>query len=181
MLSGDTVGLRAIDRGDLPAIHRWMNDPGLWILQGGRPRLLPEEASERWFEVELDKTDPFDGRTLAICDLDGAILGTITFGRVDQMDRACEIGLYLGEPGNRNRGLGTAAIRLAVAYLFDQLGLNRIWLQVHSDNALALRCYEKVGFVREGVLRQSRFFNGRFHDFVVMSVLAGEWKKGVPG
>ena len=181
MLSGDKVGLRAIERDDLPAIHRWMNDPGLWSLQGGRPRMLPEEASERWYEVELDKSDPFEGRTLAICGIDGAILGTITYGRVDQVDRACEIGLYLGESENRNRGLGTAAIRLAVEYFFDQLGLNRVWLQVHPDNAPALRCYEKAGFVREGVLRQSRFFDGRFHDFVVMSVLADEWKGGLPG
>ena len=64
-------------------------------------------------------------------------------------------------------------------YAFRTLNLNRIWLHVFEFNERALRAYEKVGFVREGVLRQDVFREGRYWNTVVMGILRDEWLPAV--
>jgi RimJ/RimL family protein N-acetyltransferase len=77
-----------------------------------------------------------------------------------------------------NQGLGTDTVRLVLEYGFDDLELNRIDLTTDEDNVRGRRCYEKCGFVQEGVLRQHRFVEGKFGNTIVMSVLRGEWLAG---
>ncbi len=71
---------------------------------------------------------------------------------------------------------GTDAVRLVIEYAFDELGLHRVELHVDEANGRAVRCYEKVGFVREGLLRDHRRVEGKFSNTVQMSILASEWK-----
>lgn len=176
MLRGDKAVLRALERDDLEQLNSWWNDPGLAHLLGEGCRLSSAEETEAWFEAELEKTEPHEGRTFAIADLHGRLLGTARYGPYDVRDRACDISLFLGRPEDRNKGYGSSALRILLGYLFEDLGLNRVRLYVDPENQGAIRCYEKAGFVREGVCRQMRYFAGRFHDFVLMSMLASEWK-----
>ena len=73
-------------------------------------------------------------------------------------------------------GYGTEAIRLLLRYAFDDLGLHRVDLLVIAYNARAIRAYEKCGFVREGVLRESALVDGVRHDDVLMSILEQEYR-----
>jgi RimJ/RimL family protein N-acetyltransferase len=176
MLRGEKVRVRAIERADLVRLHQWWGDPRHWQEMGGAARLMSFDAVEEWFDAERDRIDLQEGRTLAISDPGGRILGTIQYGRVDPRDRVCEIGMFLGDREDRGKGYGSDALQGLLSFLFGDLGVNRVSLQVQTDNAAAIRCYEKAGFLREGSLRQCRFFDGRFHDFVVMALLSTEWK-----
>ena len=60
-------------------------------------------------------------------------------------------------------------------YAFETLNLNRVWLHAFEYNKGGLRAYEKVGFKREGVLRQDCFREGRYWDTIVMGLLREEW------
>jgi len=75
----------------------------------------------------------------------------------------------------RDRGIGTAATRLLIDYVFDEIDepapVNRIGLEVFAFNPRAIHVYERLGFVREGVLRDALYWDGAFHDAIVMSVL----------
>ncbi|MET0607056.1 MAG: GNAT family protein [Beijerinckiaceae bacterium] len=78
---------------------------------------------------------------------------------------------------DRNRidaGYGAEAIRAAAAFAFDTLQLHRLSVRVLAFNARAIRAYEKVGFRREGVERQSARVGGEWHDDVMMGLLADE-------
>ena len=55
------------------------------------------------------------------------------------------------------------------------MNLNRIELQVFADNERGIRCYEKVGFVREAVQRQFRYREGQYVDAVMMAILREEY------
>ncbi len=57
----------------------------------------------------------------------------------------------------------------------NDLELNRVELTTDEENARAIRCYEKCGFAREGLLRQHRLIDGKFGNTVVMAVLRAEW------
>jgi RimJ/RimL family protein N-acetyltransferase len=63
-----------------------------------------------------------------------------------------------------------------VRFAFDQMNLNRVDLQVLDDNERGIRCYEKIGFVREGVQRQYRYREGRYVDMIMMSILREEYE-----
>ena len=52
-------------------------------------------------------------------------------------------------------------------------------LEVFSYNDRALRCYEGLGFTREGVRREARYHDGTYHDALQMSILATEWNAGL--
>ena len=73
------------------------------------------------------------------------------------------------------RGYGSEAVQLAQKFIFEELNLNRLELQVYSHNSRAIKSYEKVGFKKEGVLRQALFMNNTFSDEIIMSMLRDEY------
>ncbi|WP_100401667.1 GNAT family N-acetyltransferase [Bacillus sp. FJAT-42315] len=83
--------------------------------------------------------------------------------------------IYLGEPKSRGKKLGYYSLIAVLEYAFETLKLNRIWLQVFPDNKNAINLYEKLGFVREGVERESHYSNSLFKDQLRYSILKREW------
>ena len=73
-------------------------------------------------------------------------------------------------------GCGTDAQRALLNFAFNSVGLQRIWLTVFVSNARAIRSYEKLGFQREGVMRQSWRGTNGLEDSVLMAILADEWR-----
>ncbi len=78
-------------------------------------------------------------------------------------------------PEHRRRGLMTEAMRTAVAYGFTTMGLHRIEVLTDPINTASIRLVERLGFHREGTLRENTYFRGRFIDDVIFSLLRQEW------
>jgi ribosomal-protein-alanine N-acetyltransferase len=78
------------------------------------------------------------------------------------------------------RGLGTEITHLVLQFAFDVLKLHRVDLRVLEYNHRAIACYQKCGFIKEGVEREGAFIEDRFETDVIMSILDGEYavKKG---
>jgi RimJ/RimL family protein N-acetyltransferase len=85
--------------------------------------------------------------------------------------------VIVGDEKDRDRGLGTEAMRVILRYAFEDSGLNRVGLSVFEFNEPAIHTYEKLGFKREGQLRQAIQRDGSFHDAILMSILAHEWRE----
>jgi RimJ/RimL family protein N-acetyltransferase len=92
-----------------------------------------------------------------------------------------EFGIVIGDKGKWSQGLGTETTRLVVGYALGELKLNRVELTTAEENERAIRCYEKIGFVREGIKRQDRILDGRFSNTLMMSILREEWKPAKRG
>ena len=73
------------------------------------------------------------------------------------------------------KGIGKAALSLILEYAFSELNLHRVFLNVFSFNKRAIKLYEKMGFMHEGVLRQAFYRAGDWHDIVIMSILKNEY------
>lgn len=177
MLFGDLIRLRALEREDLELLYGWWNDPDLWSLIGSRKRISGHEELEAWFEGELEKQSPSEGRTLALDDSQGTLVGTCWFSAYDSTDRQSTVGLYLGDETRRGQGLGTDALLVLIRYLFEELGLHKVRLFVDADNTPAHKLYRKLGFLEEGRLREHRFYGGKFHDFWAMGLLAADFAR----
>lgn len=86
------------------------------------------------------------------------------------------VGITIGDPEARGRGLGTEAMRMLIGFAFDELRLHRLELIASADNGRALRCYERLGFERCGHLREVTWSGGRWHDAIIMQLLCDDWK-----
>ena len=105
------------------------------------------------------------------------MVGHIELNNIDLRNKSARVcRVLVGEPSLRGRGIGTQMMRRLLKIGFDQLGLHRIDLFVFDFNKAAIRCYEKLGFVKEGHLREVRRIGGEYWSLYHMSILEHEWK-----
>jgi RimJ/RimL family protein N-acetyltransferase len=108
-------------------------------------------------------------------------VGHIELGGLDSRNRSVRIGRVLVDPARRGQGLGAAMMCAALAMAFRELGMHRVELGVFDVNPAAIACYEKVGFRRDGVRRESFLASAEpatYWSEVVMSLLDTEWAEG---
>lgn len=101
---------------------------------------------------------------------DGTPLGSVGLDHIDHRNRNCRWGIWIGPPDQWNRGYGSEACRLSVAYAFNQLGMEKVMLELYEGNDRARRSYEKAGFSSEGIRRRHIWLNGRLVDVEQMAV-----------
>jgi ribosomal-protein-alanine N-acetyltransferase len=138
------------------------------------------EAAEQEFEHYC--IDPFKEnkgiRWGIIKKEDKKLIGTLGIYDCDKTSRRAEIGYDL-EPAYWRQGLMTEALCVVLKYGFEKMRLNRIQALIDSKNARSMKLVRRLGFRKEGVLRQRSYFKGRFLDDVMFSLLKTEWKKRV--
>jgi ribosomal-protein-serine acetyltransferase len=107
---------------------------------------------------------------------EGELAGVIGTHRIDWVNRRVEIGYWLGEPF-QGRGIMSAACRVLVGDLFGGRGLHRVECLCATGNARSNAIPQRLGFTREGVLREALLLQERYHDVYVWSVLAQDWER----
>ncbi|MBC7228314.1 MAG: GNAT family N-acetyltransferase [Thermoflexales bacterium] len=179
MIHGERVRLRAIERSDIPTFVRWFNNPEVRrYLVAYAPMSTAQE--EQWFEDMLQRQQR---RELFLFAIEARVgdewvtIGNVDLHRVNWKDRWAILGIVLGEKAYWDQGYGTDAVRTMLRFAFEELNLHRVELEVIDENARARRCYEKAGFRYEGTRRQVAFFEGRYHDSHMMSVLREEFQE----
>ncbi|MFD7386935.1 GNAT family N-acetyltransferase [Streptomyces sp. NPDC059852] len=172
VLTGERTVLRPFTEADAAVMAEIIGDPDVVRFTGEPAADLTEERLRDWYGSRSAQTDRLD---LAVTDrATGELVGEVVLFEWDARARGCTFRTLIG-PRGRGRGLGTEATRLIVGHGFERLGLHRIELEAYGHNTRALRVYEKVGFVREGVRREADFRDGRWRDWVLMAVLEQEW------
>lgn len=172
MLQGKITQLRALERDDMPLLQKWMNDSELTYWLGPRAPISLEEQNH-WFDLLLANPSK---RKLMIEDLEGNAIGLVSLMNINYKDNCAEFGIYLGENNSLGKGYGKDATETMLRFAFRELGLNRIYLFVLQENARAIKSFESCGFTQDAVLRESMFFNGIYHNQVLMSILHSEFK-----
>ena len=102
------------------------------------------------------------------------LVGGVGLNQLDVTNRLANLGYWVRTAWTR-RGVATAAAQLAVRFGFEELGLIRLEVTVGLRNTASQRVAEKVGAVREGLLRKRLFINGQSEDALIYSLLADEW------
>lgn len=107
---------------------------------------------------------------------DGRLLGHAGLETVNAPAHIAEGSLYLN-PDEVGFGFGLGAVARLTTFGFEQLNLNKIEFQVFDFNAPAIACYERTGFVLEGIRRDSVYRNGRFSGTRLYGLTQAEWRK----
>jgi ribosomal-protein-serine acetyltransferase len=140
-----------------------------WLPWAGGQTLDGTAEFIRKTRKQLDENDGFQGALV----LDGRIIGAGGLIGVDWGARKTSIGYWLAEE-QQGRGLMTRAVRAVTDYAFDDLDLNRVEIQVGTNNAKSRAIPERLGFRQEGVLRDYERVGDRSLDIVVYSMLRRE-------
>lgn len=175
----EPVYLRALELSDLERTHKWHNDPELYKMLGGTFRYTSRATEEDWLRRKQTYSVSVSEVNLAVCLAESLQhIGNIYLRNMDWVARNAELHIFIGEPDQRSKGYGEAAVRLLINYAFQDLGLLRLYLFVLEDNTPAMRVYEKCGFIVEGKLRRHAFKEGKFKDVLVMGICASDLSSG---
>jgi RimJ/RimL family protein N-acetyltransferase len=107
---------------------------------------------------------------------EGSVAGTISLLASKPMLKVAEVGYWL-RSDLTGRGYMTEAVRAIVEWGFDQAGMERVELRASPANIGSIRVAEKVGFIREGLLRGSGAAAGARHDHYIYGLLKEEYER----
>ena len=177
IIASGGVFLRPFEPADAERYRRWRADAEPMALAGWRERAPLSLAQVERRIATLAEEQGNDHYTFVICLAeDERPIGEVMLVDLDRRAGSGEVGIFIGEPDEWGKGYGTDAVSAIVDFGFAELRLERIWLEVWTENPRAQRSYEKVGFVREATLRHDRWEAGRYTDGHVMSILRDEWQ-----
>jgi [ribosomal protein S5]-alanine N-acetyltransferase len=166
--------VRPIDEADLGALLEVNADPEV-------TRYLPYETwlgepdARAWFERMRALEGGGDTRQFVLADrAGGTVVGSLLLFRLDNASRRIEVGYVLGRR-HWGRGLMREALAGTCGYAFGTLGLRRVEAWIDRDNTPSNTLVARLGFQREGTLRERTWSKGRVCDMHVWGLLAHEW------
>lgn len=176
-LETDRLILREMKLDDVGFYFRHFNNDK--IMQGScHPG--PESLEAAKEELERYCIEPFKEnrgvRWGIVGKGDKELIGTCGYYDWNKTARRAEIGYDL-DPAYWGQGIMTEALRAMLGYGFKEMELNRIQAIIDSKNTRSIRLAQRLGFKKEGVLRQNSYFNGQFRDDAIFSLMKKEWTR----
>lgn len=138
------------------------------------PPEYTREDSRSWLALQEEGWNNGTEYAFGIVDAaNGRYLGGVGFNRIGRINRLANLGYWVRSDSIR-RGIATRATLLAARFGFEQLELNRIEIIASIENHASLRVAERVGAMREGVMRRRLMIEGGSHDAVMFSLVREE-------
>ena len=149
--------------GDREAMRYWSHEP-LADLEAARRYLADIDAgfAERRL-LQWAVTEPTEDR----------LIGTVTLCRISEANRRCEVGFMLAR-SHWGRGIASEAVHRVIHFALDDLGMHRIEADIDPRNRASERLLSRLGFRREGHLRDRWFTYGAFSDSALYGLIRGE-------
>lgn len=104
-----------------------------------------------------------------------SFIGTQKIGHINWHSRIADIGIIIGDRNYRGKGYSREILQCAMQYAFGPLSLRRLTGGTSGTNVAMQRCFESLGFSREGVLRSNLLINGEYTDHVLYGIMKEEF------
>lgn len=164
------IYLRPIEEKDLENIRKLRNDPSTWINLTD-VTLIDPVMQKNWFNSLPQKYNSC--RYFVVCKSKDKFIGLIRMDEIDWVNKSIRVGCDVAVNA-RGKGCGQLIMRMIKEYCFNYLNMHRLWLAVMEYNTKARHVYEKAGFKTEGRYRKAIYRNGKYHDYILMSLLKEE-------
>ena len=133
-----------------------------------------KQETRTWIESQTEKWEKGNSYNFAIIDSESnEFLGGCGLDNKDKPLRIAELGYWV-RTSRTKQNVATTAVLLLAWFGFDELKLNRIEIAIAVDNIASQRVAEKMGAVREGILRNRLIIDGSPSDAVVFSLIPGD-------
>lgn len=168
------LSIRPVEEGDLVDLMEVNGDDEVTRFLPYPTWRVPEDGA-RWLQKARALEETGTGRQLVVERReDHKVIGTVLLFKFDERSRRLEVGYVMGRSSWR-QGLGTEALQAVCEHAFGPLSIRRIEAEVNPLNVGSNRLLERLGFVREGLLRQRWVDEGAPYDTYIYGCLADEW------
>ncbi|PEE61852.1 GNAT family N-acetyltransferase [Bacillus thuringiensis] len=170
----EVIKLKTFKKSDFKQLINWINSEEFLIQWSGNAFTFPLDEQQLEKYIESANTLVFK----VVDEETSDVIGHISLGQIDNINKSARIGKVLvGNTKMRGRSIGKNMMKAVLHIAFDELKLHRVTLGVYDFNISAISCYEKIGFVKEGLLRESKRVGETYWNLWEMSMLEYEWKK----
>lgn len=176
-INANRVSLRWITEDDVDALYRIFSNTEVMRYWSTPPLTDRNAAVTLLHEIHDDfRAQSFFKWGVARLT-DDTLIGTTTLFNLDSGNHRAEIG-YCLDRAHWGNGYMNEALNALIAYAFEELDLHRIEADVDPRNTSSIRTVERLGFQREGYLRERWKVNGEIQDTVFFGLLRREWEAG---
>ena len=167
------INIRKITTDDTDLVVKWRNT------QHVREHFIYRKEFDRATHENWLKNVISEGKAVQFIIYeteDGFPIGSVYFTKINNSEHRSEFGIFIGEAEAAGRGYGTEAAGMALAYAFEHMKMESIYLRVFTDNISAIKSYEKTGFVRYDVLHDVMCTDGEKKDMYLMKISKEEYQ-----
>jgi len=163
-----------MEESDIEMYHSWRND--LDVMKTTSPSLDVYSVDETKSFVENVILNSTTSKSYIIEERESnTAIGVTSLINIDTKNRNAECIIDIGEKDYWGKGYGSESLKILLEYAFKELNLHRVSLRVFSFNERAIHIYNKLGFKKEGVMRESIYRKGKWHDIITMGILKREY------
>jgi hypothetical protein len=174
VISTDRLTLREMTSADTDALFEIYSDPEVMRYWSSPPL---RERSEAEALLQRIQQSVHDGNACAWGierTSDNRFMGTCTIHHIDSGNRRAEIGYALGS-AYQKQGYMREALTAVFDYAFHVMNLHRMEADIDPRNTASARILERLGFQKEGYLRERWIVNGEISDSTLYGLLTKEW------
>lgn len=169
--SSDNIFLSNFTLKDIPNKISWINDSeNNSYLHYDIP--LSEKKTIEWFNNKDDSR-----RMDLVINYDGVAVGIIGLLNIDEINRKAEFYITLGDKSYKRKGISFLASMMILKHAFNELDLNKVYLNVDAENIPAISLYKKIGFIQEGYFKEEIFFKGRLVDRIRFAIFKTDFRE----
>jgi len=175
-LEAGRVRRRWLHEADISSLFAIFGDPEVTRYWGFTA--LPNLAAAAALLADIQRH--FQDRSLfqwAVEYIGGPLVGTCTLANIDLVNRRAGLGFALGRDF-WDQGYMAAVLPVVLEFAFGRLALHRLLADTDPRNARSMRALNRLGFRREGLLREHYLVQGEPQDAVVYGLLRSEWGGG---
>ena len=156
-------------------IAEWYEDiEDLVLIESKLPVPVNAQALEKAWQQDLVDTEPRSSHVFSICDENFEPIGYTGLQDINYAHGNGVVFVYIRKDKRRG-GVALRSVALMLDLAFDQLRLHRVTTYVHARNNASVSLIKRMGFVDEGCMRESCFFDGEFSDVNIVGTLSREW------
>lgn len=179
VLKGNLVGLTAVERSEIQQLMIWRNNAQLRKFFR-EYRELNSEMQEQWFQKMANNNH--HSIMLSIRRLsDDELLGCCGLLYINWIHRHAELSLYIGYDNAYidNHGYADESCIILLEYGFKELGLNKVSAEIYEFDAQKEALLKKHDFHLDGILRKNYFYEKKWWDSKIYSILSSEMINGI--
>jgi RimJ/RimL family protein N-acetyltransferase len=172
MFTINNVTLRYLEFDDIETLYGWETDIELSLWSGWT---IPRVHAAFRHKYEQRITEPERDLEMLGIEFEGQLVGYVQLALIDDHERRAAVGIVIGDKRLWGRGIASTALRIILDYAFTVRNLERVYAEVYGYNQRSLRLMERVGFQKEGILRQHEIHNGARQDMHFFGMLKSEF------
>lgn len=178
MLKGNRVYLCALEREDLPHLMKWRNQTEFRKYFREYREINSDMQNNRYEKKVINNSSTI---MFAIRDVkNDELLGCCGLCYINWVHRNSDLSLYIGKDNAYidDKGYAKESCQLLFDYGFLELGLEKIWSELYEFDSKKISLYQQLGMQLDGTLRNQYYYDGKWWNSKIFSILNADWKEG---